>query len=81
MFRTVTSIRPKTRQLMQFVANGHTTGEIAYALSISQQSVKNRLREIYEGIGATLDLHPTRSPRVMLAWWWFNIGKDVPVKA
>ena len=75
-FREATSIKQTMRDIVEMIANAYTTDEIALTLGLSENTVKERLRSTYR----RLEIDKCLNERVALAWWWWNVGKDVPVR-
>ena len=46
------NLSPRARQIVELVADGLSNAEIATRLSLRLQTVKNRLSEIYDKVGA-----------------------------
>lgn len=59
-------LTPRQREILDLIATGATDRQIALALFISTQTVKNHCTAIY----LRLPIDRSRSPRVLAALWY-----------
>lgn len=56
------SLSSREAQIMALIAEGHTNGEIATALTVAEKTVKNHVNRIYAKLGVG-------SRRAAIAYW------------
>lgn len=59
---TVTSLSSREAEIMTLIAEGHSNGEIATALTVAEKTVKNHVNRIYAKLGVG-------SRRAAIAYW------------
>ncbi len=50
-------LSPRERQILEFLAEGHSNKLIAHQLSVSEETIKSHLRSLYEKLGAADRAH------------------------
>ena len=50
-------ISPRQREVLWLIASGHTQGEVAAALGIALETIKNHMAQLYRAFGARNDAH------------------------
>ena len=78
MFHKVDHITEGSLPIIQAAANGYSNLSIGLMVGRSAQGVKNVPRLIYARLG--ISALPDYNERVLLSWWWWNVGIDIPVK-
>ena len=59
---TVTSLSSREAEIMTLIAEGHSNGEIAAALTVAEKTVKNHVNRIYAKLGVG-------NRRAAIAYW------------
>ena len=60
------------------MAAGYDNEQIAEYQKLPVPVLKNAISHIYGLLGLKSFKKERRNPRVMLAWWWRNVGKNLP---
>ncbi|GGS78862.1 hypothetical protein GCM10010156_42000 [Planobispora rosea] len=69
--RVVTGLSRRETEVMELIANGHSNGEIARHLFLSEKTVKNHVNRIYAKLGVD-------SRVTAIDVWLEQVSRDTP---
>jgi len=65
---------PLLIEVIEMTAAGYDEKQIEKAHQVVASTVKHQMSDIYDRLGLNGKNTKGRNKRVMLAWWWWNIG-------
>lgn len=77
-FQQIENLHPRLREIALLIANGFTNKAIGAQLHLHEGTVKNYVKALYDVLRIQREEASSKMPRVMLAWWWWNVGKSIP---